>query len=488
MAEHPAGVLNRRLGLDRAVGDDLRDAVRTPLLGHVPDHVSAPALVEVDVHVGHRHTLGVQESLEDQAVHQRIEVGDAHRVGDDRPGCRPAARADRHAVVLRPVDEVRHHEEIAGEAHLADDLDLVLGLLAPLLVVPVRVATLHALPHLGAEQVVLGLEAIRDGEPGHQVDELEHAAGVDPVSDQQLAVPAALLPDVAAVQGVHLGGGLDVIAGALEPEPVRVGQAFTGLDAQQHVVRLGVLLAGVVRVVGNHRRDAELLADVGQAVTDPALDVQAVLHQLEEVVLLAEDVLPLGRRRQRLVELAQAQPGLQLTRRAARGSHQAGGVLGEDFLVHPGPLAQHPLGVGAGGQPEQVVQALIVPGPDGLVQVGAARGDVVFLLVRLAPQDPGEVAPGLGRHVGFDSDHRGDTRVLGLPVELRGAEHVAVIGHRHVRHALALDLREQVLQPGGAVQHGVLGVHVHVSERRTGLCHDDPPPRCHLVGHATHRA
>ena len=295
--------------------------------------------------------------------------------------------------------------------------------------------------------------------------------------DQQLAVPAPFLPDVAAVQAVHIRGRLDVVAAALEPEPVRVRQRLAGLDAQQQVVALGVALAGVVRVVGDDRRDAELPADLEQPVADPALDVEVVLHQLKEVILLAEDVPPLSRGRQGLVELAEAEPGLELAGRAAGGGHQPGGMLGDDLLVHPRPLDQPALGIGAGGQLEQVVQALLVLRPDRLVQVGAARGDVVLLLVRLAPQDPVEVVPGFGCDISLDPDHRGDARFLREPVELRGAEHVAVVGHRHMRHALVLDLREQVLQPGGTVQHGVLGVHVQVSERRTGGCHDDPPPQ-----------
>ena len=238
---------------------------------------------------------------------------------------------------------------------------------------------------------------------------------------------------------------------------------------------LGVALAGVVRVVGDDRRNAELPADLEQPVADPAFDVEVVLHQLKEIVLLAEDVPPVRRSLERLVELAETEPGLQLAGRAAGGGHQPGGVLGDDLLIHPGPLDQPALGIGTGGQLEQVVQALLVLRPDRLVQVGAGRGDVVLLLVRLAPQDPVGVAPGLRRDVGLDPDDGGNARVLGLPVELRGAVHVAVVGHRHVRHALVLDLSEQVLQPGGAVQHGVLGVHVQVSVRRTGLCHDGPP-------------
>src|ERR1022692_4100754 len=56
------------------------------------------------------------------------------------------------------------------------------------------------------------------------------------------------------------------------------------------------------------------------------------------------------------------------------------------------------------------------------------------------------------------------------------------VGHRQVRHALALDLREQVLQPGRPVQHGVLGVHVQVSER--GLGRRDRHGRAASSGHA----
>jgi hypothetical protein len=40
-----------------------------------------------------------------------------------------------------------------------------------------------------------------------------------------------------------------------------------------------------------------------------------------------------------------------------------------------------------------------------------------------------------------------------------------VVGHGDGRHAGPLALAEQVLEPGGAVQHGVLGVHVKMRKR-----------------------
>ena len=121
-------VLDRLLGLDGSVGHDLRDPVVAVLLGHVADDVTAAALVEVHVEVGHGDPLGVEEPLEDQPVPQRVEVGDPHRVGDHRAGARPTAGTHPDAVVLRPVDEVGDHQEVAREIHLQDDADLEVGL------------------------------------------------------------------------------------------------------------------------------------------------------------------------------------------------------------------------------------------------------------------------------------------------------------------------------------------------------------------------
>ncbi len=46
--------------------------------------------------------------------------------GDQRPGARTPPGPDGNAVLLRPLDEVRHDQEVAGEAHLDDDAELAL--------------------------------------------------------------------------------------------------------------------------------------------------------------------------------------------------------------------------------------------------------------------------------------------------------------------------------------------------------------------------
>ena len=91
-------VLDRLLGLDRAVGHDLRDALVAVLLGDVADDLAATTLVEVDVDVGHRHAFGVEEPLEQQTVLERVEVGDARgrtRRSSRRPNHVPGRRGCR---------------------------------------------------------------------------------------------------------------------------------------------------------------------------------------------------------------------------------------------------------------------------------------------------------------------------------------------------------------------------------------------------------
>ena len=81
----------------------------------VADHLFAAVLAEVDVEVGHRHAVRIEEALEQQREAQRIDVGDGQRIGDQRAGARAAARADRNVLRLRPFDEVGDDQEVARD-------------------------------------------------------------------------------------------------------------------------------------------------------------------------------------------------------------------------------------------------------------------------------------------------------------------------------------------------------------------------------------
>ena len=204
----------------------------------------------------------------------------------------------------------------------------------------------------------------------------------------------------------HLGRGLDVVAVAVELEPLGVAHHAARRDAEQVLVRVGVGLVDVVGVVGRDRRDAEVLRQAQQAVADPRLDGQAVVHQLEEEVLLAEDVLEVGGRLPGLVVVADPEPGLHLARRAAGGADEARGVLRQELAVGPG-LVVLPLEGGARREPEQVVQPLGGLGQQRHVGVGAAAGHVVVAAV--VPPHPLALVPrGVGGAVGLQPDDRLD--------------------------------------------------------------------------------
>ena len=129
-AERAADVAQHGARLQLAEGDDRGDPIGAVLLAHVADHLVAPVLAEVDVEVRHRHPLGVEEALEQQAEAQRVEVGDRERPGDHRARARAAPRPDRDAAALGPLDEVGDDQEVAGVAHAGDHVELVAEALA----------------------------------------------------------------------------------------------------------------------------------------------------------------------------------------------------------------------------------------------------------------------------------------------------------------------------------------------------------------------
>ncbi len=67
---------------------------------------------------------GIQEALEKQVVLERIDVGDAQAVGHQAADHGAAPRPDRDVVVARILDQIPDDQEIAGEFHLLDHLDL----------------------------------------------------------------------------------------------------------------------------------------------------------------------------------------------------------------------------------------------------------------------------------------------------------------------------------------------------------------------------
>ncbi len=112
--ERARDVAHGSLGLHRPEGDDLRDVLAAVAPRHVLDDLAAAPLAEVDVDIGQRHALGIQEALEDEVVLERVDVGDAKAVRDQASGGRPAARAHRNPLLAGVPDEVPDDQEVPG--------------------------------------------------------------------------------------------------------------------------------------------------------------------------------------------------------------------------------------------------------------------------------------------------------------------------------------------------------------------------------------
>ena len=323
-----ADVAHHGLGLHRAERDDLRDVLAAVPARDVLDDFAAPPLAEVDVDVGHRHALGIQEALEDEVVVERVDVGDPHRPGDQAAGRRAAARTDRNALLARVADEVPDDQQIAGEPHPLDHLDLV-G--QALLVVADRVTQLAFVVQLAQPDQALGkalardvLEVAVDVEAfGHvelrQVDLPARNLDVDALGDAHRVAErlGMILEDLR-----HLGGGLQEELIAVIAQPLRVVDRLPGADAQQDVVRLEVVLPQVVHVVGADQRQVQIARDRQQPGIDDALLVDALELHLEKEVAVAEDVAIAGGGGHRALRLLAANLAGHLAFQAAAQTDQ----------------------------------------------------------------------------------------------------------------------------------------------------------------------
>ena len=281
-----------------------------------------------------------------------------------------------------------------------------------------------------------------------------------PLGDPQRVVARlGQLPE----QVAHLVGGLQVVLVALELEALGVRQHGPGLDAQEGAVGLVVLAVGVVRVVRGQQRGLQLRSQFDEQRVGVALSLQAVVLQLDEEVVAAEDLLqPAGLLQCAL--LVTLQQGLEHvpTEAAGRGDEPLV-VLGQQVPVQAG-LVVVTLEERLAGELDEVAVAGVALGQEGqvVVELLAALG-VAAGVVDPAPAGRTLAAVVVG-HVGLGADDRLDALLAALLVELQRPVHVAVVGDPERRLPVGDRLGHQLVEPGGPVQHRELGVDVEVGE------------------------
>ena len=443
-AEHSTGVARGLLGGQLAERDDLRDALAAVLVDDVVHHALAAVHREVDVDIGHGLAARVEEALEQQVVADRIDVGDLEAVRHERAGRRAAAGADADALALGEPDEVPGHEEVVREAHLADRRQLEGQPIAQVLRGGGIAAGEPLLAQAGeVRERVLPVRHLVLGQPDRPQLELDVAALRD-LERRRQQVSAVRLE-----HPLHLVGRLEEELLVGELEALVVGQHITGLDAEQDLVRIGVLGTQVVHVAGADRGQAELVGQLDQHGVDLPVLVQVGILDLDVEVLPAEDLdhqihLLAGgglvALHDRLVDAA---------RQAAAQRDQTARVLLEQVEVDA-RLVVVALEIAEGDELDEVVVPLEVLGEQREVRPVAAAGR----LLRATILDEVDLA----------ADDRLDAGLRRRAVEVDRPRHRAVVGDRDGRHLELRRALDELADAARTVEDRVLGVAVEVDE------------------------
>ena len=193
-------------------------------------------------------------------------------------------------MVLGPLDEVGHDQEVAGEPHLLDHVEFVGQPLA----ISREVDSLGQ-PAQRPELVEPGLRQVAQRltlGPAFELgvawqDRLARRRHVGAALGDHQRVVASL--GNIREQAAHLGGGLEVVL-RRQTTAVRVLDMRPLLDAEQHVVRLVHRLPGEVHVVGRDQRQVADIGQLDQRLLGPALRLLAMALQLD-IEAVAEQTL-----------------------------------------------------------------------------------------------------------------------------------------------------------------------------------------------------
>ena len=475
-------VLDGLFALERAERDDLGDAVLAVFLLDVADDLVAPLVAEVDVDVGHALAPRVEETLEQQLIADRVDVGDLQRVRDQAAGRGAASRPDRDALRLGVADEVGHDQKIAGEAHLPDDVQLVRQtVLVRLLVRGVPIGA-------GAQ---LGETLLQAGARGPIQTRVEGLAGLDVVGGKEEVVAEGQFQRAPA--GHVQGGGdglravgeldghflrrLDVQLVGAELPAFFVGHHLGALHAQEHLVRLGVLRAQIVAIVRADQRQRHFACELDERGIDLFLLGQVVGLDFDVEAVVEDRRVCFGRGERPLAVVAQ-HGARQLAAQAARQRDDAAVEFAQQVVVHA-RLAVEAFGKTGRHQPAQVAITLLIHGEQDEMEIAA--------VLQIVGAGRLFVETALGRHVHLAADDRLDPVAGRGAVEVDRAEHVPVVRDRHRGHAGLGDARHEVRDLVGPVEQAVLRVHMQMDEAHPSLSF--PLDGCRRFGrHVVHHA
>ena len=450
--ERPPDVAHGCSGGKRAEGDDLRHVVLPVAPPDVGNHLVPAVVAEININIRHADALGVQEPLKEQVKPQRVDVGNAQRIGNQAARARPSPGTDRNILRPRVVHVVLHDQEVVGVAHLQNDRQLVFHALAVCRFRMLRKGDVPLLHALRKARLCLLAQVIRSGF-ARRAGKFRQIRGGKIEAD--LAAPG----DAAGVcqrLGIrleshgHLVRILEVELVGCEGGGAPHIDRCVGLDAHQNRLRVCVLAAQVVAVVGGNQRQPAVLCKVDQHGQHGPLLCQPVVLNFDIEMLGTEGFrIPF-----RSLLCALIVPFCQLLRnlstQACRQRNQPAMVAAQQLLVDARFVIKA-LGKGARHHLAQIAVSLVALAEQDQVVGVAVRAD-------------GLLKPRVVRHVDLAPDDRLDPCVPARLPECDRAVHHAMVGQRHRLLSAFLHPLRNVRYPARAVQQAIFAMQVQMHE------------------------
>ena len=123
-------VLDGVLRCHRTVCNNVGTVLMTVLIHYPAQDLASSIIIKVGIDIRQVDTVRVQETLKQEVVLQRVNLGNAQAIGHHGTSRRTTARTHHHAQLLasRP-DEVAHDEEVARETHGLHHVELEVHML-----------------------------------------------------------------------------------------------------------------------------------------------------------------------------------------------------------------------------------------------------------------------------------------------------------------------------------------------------------------------
>ncbi len=321
-------------GRQRTEGHDLRYPLLPVLSHHIIDDFLTPFHAEINIDIRHGHTLRIQETLKQKLIPYRIDAGDPQRIGHQASCRRTSPGPHCDPVILCIFDKIPYDQEIIHISHLPDDGQFIIQPLLQRTVVPgiafpqaLRAFLIQILP------CRISLRHIISWQLRHSELNLHPA----PISNLLRILKGA---GRIGKQLCHLFRRFNIILSSLIAHPVLIRQTLPGLQTEQDIMRLHIILIRIMNIIGRHKLYLKLPAHAHQRLIHLLLRRNPVILKLQEEISLTEDLFILLCCPACLLILPFNNILLYLACQTRAQGNDSFMICAQDLFIHPGAVVK----------------------------------------------------------------------------------------------------------------------------------------------------